>query len=214
MISHDHRISEHSFDTSGIRLRAPGNLSSPRKISSRDRGYSKDIFRAGYMKPLMNREFLVGSRLRTTLVSSGEDFLFYAHLFSSTTALYRHKLRRIRLPPQTGLTQSIRATSAAFMQSSGDRILSEFRSQLSVRSRSALAARSRDFEDVANAMPAINALRQRNWMRLALRLIKRPSVVGTGIRLLRTRASRWWSAFRRRAGPGQPTGRSFPRSLH
>ena len=166
-------------------------------------------FPAGYMKPLMNREFLSRTGVAyDPSVSSGEDFLFYAHLFAERphcvgTSFAGYVYRR-RHGSLSRSEQHLHLHAKL-----GDRILSESGSRLSSRSRSALAARSRDFEDVANAMPAINALRQRNWIRLASTLIKRPGVAGTGIRLLRTRASRWWSAFKGRARPRTNNGALF-----
>jgi hypothetical protein len=74
--------------------------------------------------------------------------------------------------------------------------LSELGSRLSPRSRADLAARKRDFEHVAEAMPAIVAIRERNWRRALSLFIARPSVAATCIRLLRTRVVRSWSAFR------------------
>ena len=62
-------------------------------------------FPAGYMKPLMNREFLVGSGLRTTLRFKRRGFPLLCAPILSTTALCRHKLRRNSLPPQTRLAQ-------------------------------------------------------------------------------------------------------------
>jgi succinoglycan biosynthesis protein ExoO len=153
-------------------------------------------FPAGYMKPLMQREFLrrTGATYDPS-VPTGEDFLFYAQLFShnpqcvgTSFAGYVYRRRRGSLS---------RSDEHLHLQAAlGDRTLSEFGDQLSPRSRANLAARRRDFEDVADAMPVIIALRERNWRDVASALIKQPSVAATCARLLRTRALRSWSAFR------------------
>lgn len=153
-------------------------------------------FPAGYMKPLMKREFL--RRTGVTYdpsVPTGEDFLFYAQLFSHNPrcigtdfAGYVYRRRRGSLS---------RSDEHLHLQAAlGDRILREFGDRLSPRSRADLAARRRDFEDVADAMPVIIALRERNWRDVASALINQPSVAATCVRLLRTRAVRFWSAFR------------------
>jgi succinoglycan biosynthesis protein ExoO len=152
-------------------------------------------FPAGYMKPLMRREFLSQTGVAyDPSVPSGEDFLFYARLFSmgahcigTRFAGYVYRRRRGSL--------SRSDEHLHFQAQLGERVLSEFGSQLSPRSRRDLAARARDFEQVAEAMPAMDALRQRKWGRLASTLIGRPMIVATGIRLLRTRALRSWSAI-------------------
>jgi succinoglycan biosynthesis protein ExoO len=152
-------------------------------------------FPAGYMKPLMRRDFLrrAGAAYDPSM-PSGEDFLFYAQLFSNhphcigtSFAGYVYRRRRGSL--------SRSDQHLHFQAQLSDRILDELGPRLSSRSRADLAARRGDFERIAAAMPAIIALRERNWLRLAWVLIKQPKVVGTCIRLLRTRAARSWSAI-------------------
>src|SRR4051812_28859214 len=155
-------------------------------------------FPAGYMKPLMRREFLRRSGVTyDPSVPSGEDFLFYAQLFSArpnciATSFAGYVYRRRR----GSLSRS--DEHLHFQAQLGDRILNKFGRQLSPRSRAELAARGDDFDNVANAMPAIAALRQRNWPRLASILAKQPKVARTCARLLRTRAARLWSGIRSR----------------
>jgi succinoglycan biosynthesis protein ExoO len=153
-------------------------------------------FPAGYMKPLVRREFLRRAGVAyDPSVPSGEDFLFYARLFAENPhcigtkfAGYVYRRRRGSL--------SRSDEHLHFQAELGDRILKELGDRLSPRSRAGLAARRRDFEEVAQAMPAIIAIRERNWRRLVSALIEQPSVATTCIRLLRTRAVRSWSAFR------------------
>ena len=155
-------------------------------------------FPIGYMKPLIRREFIRRTGISyDSSVPSGEDFLFYAHLFAERPrcigtryAGYVYRRRRGSL----SWSEEHLYSQAAL----GERILSEFGAQLSTGSRLALAARSRDFEAVATAMPAMTALRERNWGRLASELIKKPGIAGTGLRLMRTRGVRAWSALRNR----------------
>lgn len=166
----------------------------------------QSAFPAGYMKPLIRREFLNEVKVAyDPAVPSGEDFLFYAQLFAAgpqcigtSFAGYVYRRRRGSL--------SWSEEHLHFHAELGERVLSLCGLQLSSRSRSALAARGRDFEDVAKAMPALTALRQRNWTDLACSLIKQPRVAGTCLRLLRTRAIRRGSAFRR-AATRQPARR-------
>lgn len=147
-------------------------------------------FPAGYMKPLMRREFLRRAGVAyDPSVLSGEDFLFYAQLFSmgarcigTRFAGYIYRRRRGSL--------SRSDEHLHFQARLGDRILSEFGSRLSPRSRRDLAARSRDFEQVAEAMPALIALREKDWWRLVSRLMGQPRTAVTCVRLLRTRALR------------------------
>jgi succinoglycan biosynthesis protein ExoO len=159
-------------------------------------------FPTGYIKPLIRREFLSGiGAAYDPSVPSGEDFLFYAHLFAQTPSCigtsfpgYVYRRRRGSL--------SWSEDHLRFHSELGDRVLRELGSELSPCSRSALAGRRRDFEAVAKAMPALAALRGRHWTRLASILIRRPSVARTCLRLLRTRAARSWSALRTGAGRG------------
>jgi succinoglycan biosynthesis protein ExoO len=152
-------------------------------------------FPMGYMKPLIRREFLrqTGATYDPA-VASGEDFLFYAALFATrprcigtSYAGYVYRRRRGSL--------SRSEEHLHFHEQLGERVLSEFGTQLSSSSRSAIVARGRDFEDVAEAMPALAALRQRKLLRLARMLVTQPRVARTCFRLLRTRAVRSWSAL-------------------
>lgn len=145
----------------------------------------------GYMKPLMRREFVRRSNVAyDTSVLSGEDFLFYAHLLvtrphavATSFAGYVYRRRRGSLS---------RADTHMHVHAQlGDRVLSEFGTQLSSTSRSALAGRRRDLEQLTMALPALGALRGRKWMRLAWEVIKQPSVALTCLRLLKARALRW-----------------------
>jgi len=148
------------------------------------------------MKPLIRREFLSSTHAAyDPAVPSGEDFLFYAQLFArrprcigTSFAGYVYRRRRGSL--------SWSEEHLHFHAELGERVLRELGSELSPRSRAALAARKRDFEAVANAAPALIALRHRDWLRLVATLVKRPGAAGTGARMLRTRAIRSWSALR------------------
>lgn len=159
-------------------------------------------FPAGYMKPLIRRDFLSRSGAAyDPAVPSGEDFLFYAQLFAqrprcigTSFAGYVYRRRRGSL--------SWSEEHLHFHAKLGEQVLSELGSQLSPRSRAALEARARDFEAVANVSPAMMALRQRDWLRLAASLVRRPSVVATGMRMLRARAVRALPAVRAPA-PGR-----------
>ena len=152
-------------------------------------------FPIGYIKPLIRREFLdrTGASYDSS-IASGEDFLFYAHLFAARplcigTSFAGYVYRRRR----GSLSRS--DEHLHFHADLGERVLSEFGSRLSFASRSALATRRRNFEDVAKAMPALAALNERDWVRLAGLLIKQPRVARTCFRLLQTRAIRSWSAI-------------------
>jgi succinoglycan biosynthesis protein ExoO len=163
-------------------------------------------FSMGYMKPLIRREFLNGTGVAyDPLIPSGEDFLFYAHLFAqmpscvgTSFAGYVYRRRRGSL--------SWSDHHLHIHSELGQRVLRELGPKLSPRSRSALAGRQRDFEDLANALPALAALRRSNWMRLASILIQRPGVARTCLRLLRRRAARSWSALRTGAARGSRHG--------
>ncbi|HEX5258794.1 MAG TPA: glycosyltransferase family 2 protein [Sphingomicrobium sp.] len=159
-------------------------------------------FPMGYMKPLIRREFVSKTAVAyDPSVPSGEDFLFYAHLFAQKLCCigtcYAGYIYRRRRGSLSWSEEHLR-----FHSELGDRVLRELGSELSPRSRSALAGRRRDFEDVAKAMPALAALRARNWIRLASILIQRPSVAPTCLRLLHTRGVRTWSRLKAAATGG------------
>jgi len=161
-------------------------------------------FPMGYMKPLIRREFLSETGIAyDPSVPSGEDFLFYAHLFAQKLCCigtcYAGYIYRRRRGSLSWSEEHLR-----FHSELGDRVLRELGPELSPHSRSALAGRRRDFEDVAKAMPALAALRGRHWIRLASILLQRQRVARTCLRLLRTRAARSWSALRTGAAEGSP----------
>lgn len=151
----------------------------------------------GYMKPLIRREFVSRRKaVYDATVLSGEDFLFYAQLFAARprcigTSFVGYIYRRRKGSLSTS------DTHLHFHAQLGDRILRDLGEQLSSSSRSALLARKRDFDDLAKAMSAGAALRQRNWARFITLLIKHPSVARTFLRRLRTRAGRTWLALTR-----------------
>lgn len=147
-------------------------------------------FPTGYMKPLIRSDFLSNAGVAyDPAVPSGEDFLFYAQLFaerprciSTSFAGYVYRRRRGSL--------SRSEEHLHFHAELGERVLDELRRRLSSSSRSALAGRRRDFDTVAQAMPALAALRRREWTLLARLLTEQPRVAGTCLRLVKTRAMR------------------------
>jgi succinoglycan biosynthesis protein ExoO len=150
----------------------------------------------GYMKPIIRREFLQRTGiLYDPSVASGEDFLFYAQLFAAgarciatSFAGYIYRRRRVSLS---------RSDEHLHVHAQlGERLLGEFAAQLSPTSRSALVARARDFEDVARAMPALRALREKDWKGVAASFVRRPAIARTCLRLFRMRLSRSLSAHR------------------
>lgn len=147
-------------------------------------------FPVGYMKPVIRRRFL--DRVETRYdpsVASGEDFLFYAQLFVARPrciavdyAGYVYRRRRGSL--------SRSDDHLHFHISLGERVLNDFGDALSASSCSALAGRRRDFEDIAQALPALAAFRERRWAALAGALMRKPRIAVTALRLLRTRLTR------------------------
>lgn len=147
-------------------------------------------FPVGYMKPIIRRTFVdrIGGAYDPS-VASGEDFLFYAHLFSAkphciavSLAGYVYRRRRGSV--------SRSDDHLHFQAGLSDRVLAEYGPDLSERSRSALAARRHDFEDIARALPALSALRERQWKPFAAILARRPGIAATLVRLARTRLIR------------------------
>jgi glycosyltransferase involved in cell wall biosynthesis len=153
-------------------------------------------FPVGYMKPLVLREFLrTSGAAYDPEVVSGEDFLFYAQLFARRPKaiavnyagyVYRRRHGSVsrsdeRLHFQAGLSA---------------RLLTRVDADLSEESRSALVGRKRDFDAIADVMPAISAWRDRRWIGVARAMAMRPSIVSTTFRLLRTRLIRKLSACR------------------
>lgn len=151
----------------------------------------------GYMKPLIRRKYLSQSKAAfDPSVPSGEDFLFYAHLFAlrprcigTSFAGYIYRRRRGSL--------SRSDTHLHYHSQLGQRILTEFGPELSSHSRVALAARGRDFEQLAHALPALSALRRQDLVGFFRSLIKRPRAIITCLRLGRMRVIRSLSAFSR-----------------
>lgn len=147
-------------------------------------------FPAGYMKPVIRREYLVRTGVAfDPSVASGEDFLFYAQLFAGRPrciaiayAGYVYRRRRGSLSRSDDHLQ--------IHAGLGDRVLKEFGDSLSASSRTALAARKRNFEDIAQALPALAAFRERRSNVLVGELIRKPRIAVTGLRLLLTRIRR------------------------
>ena len=152
-------------------------------------------FPAGYMKPLMRQDYL--RRVKVAFdpsVPSGEDFLYYAHLFAhsphcvgTSYAGYVYRRRRGSL--------SRSDTHAGVHAELGDRVLREFGPQLSPRSRAALAGRRRDLERLVTALPALSALRRRDWSSLARSLFNEPKAVATCLRIGRKVVIRRWATL-------------------
>jgi succinoglycan biosynthesis protein ExoO len=153
-------------------------------------------FPTGYMKPLMRREFLRRTEVAyDPAVSSGEDFLFYSELFASRprcigTSFTGYVYRRRR----GSLSRSDTYTNVH--AELGDRVLRNFGGQLSPRSRDALAGRRRDLERLMAALPALSALRQRDWHGLARSLVTEPKAVATCLRIVRKSVIRSWFTMR------------------
>lgn len=152
-------------------------------------------FPTGYMKPLMRRDVLRRTKVAyDPTVPSGEDFLFYAQLFATRphcvgTSFAGYVYRRRR----GSLSRS--DTHARIHAQLGDRVLSEFGPQLSPRSRAALAGRRRDLERLVSALPALSALRQRDWFLLARSLVKAPRSIVMCLRIGRKIVIRSWSTL-------------------
>lgn len=159
----------------------------------------RTAFPTGYMKPLIRRELLRESGARYDVeVHSGEDFLFYTALFAARPRCIGASFAGYVYRRRQG---SLSWSEAHLHQQAelSDRILAAHGDRLSPQSRAALVGRLRDFQQIADVLPAMRALRQRDWGGFVRSVISRPSIIGTMIKRIRTRSLRSLRSFVRGA---------------
>ena len=173
-------------------------FSGERDFSQEDFFRRSRVFRpsmaAGYIQPLMRRDLLdrIGARYDPS-VPSGEDFLFYGHLFSTRPrclatdyAGYVYRQRPGSLS-QVDTHLHVHADQSA-------RLAREFGGSLSGTSRKALSDRARDFRRLADAWPALSGVRRKHWLEVAGQLAAHPGIIATGLALLGSKLGRRFGA--------------------